>query len=104
MTPPASPTTDELGETWSRRPSEAVHVLGTTSPPGEGLGSLRNPELLLSARQAESLSSTAPAGDTLLSIQRRCEMERVYERCAAPDVHKEQVTVCAHVPDQAGPR
>jgi hypothetical protein len=27
MTPAASPTTDEMGETWSRRPSEAVHVL-----------------------------------------------------------------------------
>jgi transposase len=31
-------------------------------------------------------------------------MEQVYERCAALDVHKAQVTVCAHVPDQAGER
>jgi transposase len=31
-------------------------------------------------------------------------MERVYERCAALDVHKQQVTVCVHVPDQAGVR
>ena len=31
-------------------------------------------------------------------------MERVYERCAALDVHKAQVTVCVHVPDHAGVR
>ena len=31
-------------------------------------------------------------------------MEQVYERCAALDVHKAQVTVCVHVPDQAGER
>ena len=31
-------------------------------------------------------------------------MERVYERCAGLDVHKQQVTVCVHVPDQAGDR
>src|SRR5438132_10104007 len=31
-------------------------------------------------------------------------MERLYERCAALDVHKQQVTVCVHVPDQAGVR
>src|SRR5271157_2197530 len=31
-------------------------------------------------------------------------MERVYERCAGLDVHKQQVTVCVHVPDQAGVR
>ena len=31
-------------------------------------------------------------------------MERVYERCAGLDVHKAQVTVCVHVPDQAGVR
>src|SRR5215211_406349 len=29
-------------------------------------------------------------------------MERVYERCGALDVHKEQVTACVHVPNQAG--
>jgi hypothetical protein len=27
MTPWASPSTDEMGETWWRRPLEAVHVL-----------------------------------------------------------------------------
>jgi hypothetical protein len=27
MTPWASPSTDEIGETWWRRPTEAVHVL-----------------------------------------------------------------------------
>src|SRR5215218_5497373 len=31
-------------------------------------------------------------------------MERVYERCCALDVHKEQVTACVHVPNQAGER
>jgi transposase len=31
-------------------------------------------------------------------------MERVYERCGALDVHKRQVTVCVHVPDQRGAR
>src|SRR6266487_6842725 len=31
-------------------------------------------------------------------------MERVYERCAGLDVHKQQVTVCVRVPDQAGVR
>jgi transposase len=31
-------------------------------------------------------------------------MERVYERCAALDVHKQQVTVCVHVPDRRGER
>src|SRR5437870_5882421 len=31
-------------------------------------------------------------------------MERVYERCAGLDVHEQQVTVCVHVPDQAGVR
>ena len=31
-------------------------------------------------------------------------MERVYERCGALDVHKEQVTACVHVPDQQGKR
>jgi transposase len=31
-------------------------------------------------------------------------MERVYERCCALDVHKEQVTACVHVPSQAGER
>jgi transposase len=31
-------------------------------------------------------------------------MERVYERCAALDVHKQQVTACVHVPDQTGAR
>ena len=31
-------------------------------------------------------------------------MERLYERCAALDVHKQQVTVCVNVPDQAGVR
>jgi transposase len=31
-------------------------------------------------------------------------MERVYERCCGLDVHKRQVTVCVHVPDQQGER
>src|SRR6516164_2645972 len=31
-------------------------------------------------------------------------MERVYERCAALDVHKAQVTACVHVPDRQGKR
>jgi transposase len=31
-------------------------------------------------------------------------VERVYERCCALDVHKEQVTACVHVPEQAGER
>ena len=31
-------------------------------------------------------------------------MERVYERCAALDVHKAQLTACAHVPDRQGKR
>jgi hypothetical protein len=31
-------------------------------------------------------------------------MERVFERCAALDVHKQQVTACVHVPDQTGAR
>ena len=31
-------------------------------------------------------------------------MERVYERCGALDVHKQQVTVCVHVPDRRGER
>jgi len=31
-------------------------------------------------------------------------MERVYERCCALDVHKQQVTACVHVPDQQGER
>src|SRR6266480_1757102 len=31
-------------------------------------------------------------------------MERLYERCAALDVHKQQVAVCVHVPDRAGVR
>src|SRR5437870_1951652 len=31
-------------------------------------------------------------------------MERVLERCCALDVHKNQVTACVHVPDQAGKR
>jgi transposase len=31
-------------------------------------------------------------------------VERVYERCGALDVHKQQVTVCVHVPDWRGER
>ena len=31
-------------------------------------------------------------------------MERVYERCGALDVHKRQVSACAHVPDRRGER
>src|SRR6266516_4086761 len=31
-------------------------------------------------------------------------MEKVLERCAALDVHKRQVTACAHVPDRLGER
>jgi len=31
-------------------------------------------------------------------------MERILERCCALDVHKNQVTACVHVPDQAGNR
>jgi transposase len=31
-------------------------------------------------------------------------MERILERCCALDVHKNQVTACVHVPDQAGQR
>src|SRR6184192_3580290 len=31
-------------------------------------------------------------------------MERMFERCCALDVHKNQVTACVHVPDQAGKR
>jgi transposase len=31
-------------------------------------------------------------------------MERILERCCALDVHKNQVTACVHVPDQAGKR
>jgi transposase len=31
-------------------------------------------------------------------------MERVYERCGALDVRKQQVTVCVHVPDRRGER
>jgi transposase len=31
-------------------------------------------------------------------------MERILERCAALDVHKRQVTACAHVPDREGRR
>ena len=31
-------------------------------------------------------------------------MERVYERCCALDVHKEQVTACVQMPEQAGER
>jgi len=31
-------------------------------------------------------------------------MERILERCAALDVHKQQVTACAHVPDSEGRR
>src|SRR6516164_11843732 len=31
-------------------------------------------------------------------------MERVYERCAALDVHKAQVTACVHVPNREGKR
>jgi transposase len=31
-------------------------------------------------------------------------MEKVLERCAALDVHKRQVTACAHVPDRRGER
>ena len=31
-------------------------------------------------------------------------MERMLERCCALDVHKNQVTACVHVPDQAGKR
>jgi transposase len=40
----------------------------------------------------------------LLFDPREGEMERVYERCAALDVHKQQVTVCVHVPDRRGER
>ena len=31
-------------------------------------------------------------------------MDRMLERCAALDVHKQQVTACAHVPDREGRR
>jgi transposase len=31
-------------------------------------------------------------------------MERILERCAALDVHKQQVTACAHMPDREGRR
>ena len=31
-------------------------------------------------------------------------MEKLLERCAALDVHKRQVTACAHVPDRQGER
>jgi transposase len=31
-------------------------------------------------------------------------MDRILERCAALDVHKQQVTACVHVPDSAGKR
>ena len=31
-------------------------------------------------------------------------MERILERCCALDVHRNQVTACVHVPDQAGER
>jgi len=31
-------------------------------------------------------------------------VERVYERCCALDVHKQQVTACVHVPDRTGAR
>ena len=31
-------------------------------------------------------------------------MERVYERCCALDVHKQQVAACVHVPDRLGER
>jgi len=31
-------------------------------------------------------------------------MEKLLERCAALDVHKRQVTACAHVPDRSGDR
>jgi transposase len=31
-------------------------------------------------------------------------VERVYDRCCALDVHKQQVTVCVHVPDRTGAR
>ena len=29
-------------------------------------------------------------------------MEKLLERCAALDVHKRQVTACAHVPNRRG--
>src|SRR5918995_2850967 len=35
---------------------------------------------------------------------REVAMERMLERCAALDVHKQQVTACAQVPDRAGRR
>src|SRR5215218_8146122 len=35
---------------------------------------------------------------------REVAMERILERCAALDVHKQQVTACAHVPDSEGRR
>ena len=31
-------------------------------------------------------------------------MEKLLERCAALDVHKRQVTACAHVPNRRGER
>src|SRR5215208_8447001 len=46
----------------------------------------------------------APTDDSNQSIRGETEMERVLERCCALDVHKRQVTACAHVPDRQGKR
>jgi hypothetical protein len=62
MTPAASPTTHEIGETWAVVRVEAAYVLAPRVRQEKGPGSPRHLELLLSARQAESLSTRAPHG------------------------------------------
>jgi hypothetical protein len=43
MTPWASPSTDEMGETWRCRPLEAVHVLGLRVRQEKGWGAHGTP-------------------------------------------------------------
>jgi hypothetical protein len=67
---------------------------GITSPPGEGPGSPRDPELLPWARHAESLCSRVPRATRCCRSGGGLRWNAYMSACAGLDVHQAQVSAC----------
>src|SRR2546427_11983165 len=93
----------KCGSVGPRPPGPRRGGIGTASPSPIWRGSARHPALL-------PLSTPSKLGrPTLLravatTVARRTSMERVIERGAGLDVHKQSVTACVRVPGPAGSR